>query len=214
MSVSIVVVDDHDIVRTGLRTILETDEELLVIGEANDGLSAIRTVQKLKPDILMLDLMMPRLNGLDVARNVQTVSPGTRVIVLSMHSNEAYVLDALKIGIAGYVLKDSSTDEILKAIHSVIEGNRYLSPPISETIIESYVQRIRESSMDSYETLTDRERDVFTLAAEGHGNPEIAHLLSISSRTVETHRSNIMRKLGLKTQTDLIRYALRRGVIE
>lgn len=214
MSVSIVVVDDHDIVRTGLRTILETDEELLVIGEANDGLSAIRTVQKLKPDILMLDLMMPRLNGLDVARNVQTVSPGTRVIVLSMHSNEAYVLDALKIGIAGYVLKDSSTDEILKAIHSVIEGNRYLSPPISETIIESYVQRIRESSMDSYETLTDRERDVFTLAAEGHGNPEIAQLLSISSRTVETHRSNIMRKLGLKTQTDLIRYALRRGVIE
>ncbi len=214
MSVSIVVVDDHDIVRTGLRTILETDEELLVIGEANDGLSAIRTVQKLKPDILMLDLMMPRLNGLDVARNVQTVSPGTRVIVLSMHSNEAYVLDALKIGIAGYVLKDSSTDEILKAIHSVIEGNRYLSPPISETIIESYVQRIRESSLDSYETLTDRERDVFTLAAEGHGNPEIAHLLSISSRTVETHRSNIMRKLGLKTQTDLIRYALRRGVIE
>ena len=131
-----------------------------------------------------------------------------------MHSNEAYVLDALKIGVRGYVLKDKSTDEILEAIHCVLQGERYLSPDISEIVIESYIQRIKESKLDSYETLTDREREVFTLVAEGYANPEIATLLSISSRTVETHRANLMRKLGLKTQTDLIRCAMRRGIIE
>lgn len=214
MTVSIVVVDDHEIVRTGLRTVLETEEGFQVVGEARDGLEALQIIRDLKPDILLLDLVLPKLNGLDVARSLHSISPDTKVIILSIHSNEAYVLNALKIGIKGYVLKDTSTVEIREAIYCVLNGERYLSSPISERVIESYVQMIKESSMDSYDTLTDREREVFTLSAEGHGNPEIAQFLSISSRTVETHRSNIMRKLGLKTQTDLVRYAMRRGIIE
>jgi two-component system, NarL family, response regulator NreC len=214
MSITIVLVDDHDIVRAGLRTILETEKDFQVVGEASDGQAALQIVEQLKPDILLLDLVLPKLNGLDVARSVHNISPGTQVIVLSMHSNEAYVVDALKIGVAGYVLKDKATEEILEAIRYVLEGERYLSPPISGRVIEAYIQRIQESSMDSYETLSDREREVFTLAAEGHSNPEIAQMLSISPRTVETHRSNIMRKLGLRTQTDLIRYAIQRGIIQ
>lgn len=214
MTIKIVLVDDHQIVRIGLRTILESDDDFKIVGEASDGLAGLQIVQELKPDILLLDLVLPRLNGLDVARNVLHILPDVRVIVLSMHSNEAYVLDALKIGVRGYVLKDKSTDEILEAIHCVLQGERYLSPDISEIVIESYIQRIKESKLDSYETLTDREREVFTLVAEGYANPEIATLLSISSRTVETHRANLMRKLGLKTQTDLIRCAMRRGIIE
>jgi two-component system, NarL family, response regulator NreC len=214
MSVTIVLVDDHDIVRAGLRSILEAEKDFQIVGEASDGQAALQIVQHLKPDILLLDLVLPKLNGLDVARSVHNISPGTQVIVLSMHSNEAYVVDALKIGVAGYVLKDKATEEILEAIRYVLEGERYLSPPISGRVIESYIQRIQESSMDSYETLSDREREVFTLAAEGHSNPEIAQMLSISPRTVETHRSNVMRKLGLRTQTDLIRYAIQRGIIQ
>jgi two-component system, NarL family, response regulator NreC len=214
MSITIVLVDDHDIVRAGLRAILDTEKDFQIVGEASDGQTALQIVQHLKPDILLLDLVLPKLNGLDVARSVHNISPGTQVIVLSMHSNEAYVVDALKIGVAGYVLKDKATEEILEAIRYVLEGERYLSPPISGRVIESYIQRIQESSMDSYETLSDREREVFTLAAEGHSNPEIAQMLSISPRTVETHRSNVMRKLGLRTQTDLIRYALQRGIIQ
>jgi two-component system, NarL family, response regulator NreC len=214
MSITIVLVDDHDIVRAGLRAILETEKDFQVVGEASDGQAALQIVEQLKPDILLLDLVLPKLNGLDVARSVHNISPGTQVIVLSMHSNEAYVVDALKIGVAGYVLKDKATEEILEAIRYVLEGERYLSPPISGRVIEAYIQRIQESSMDSYETLSDREREVFTLAAEGHSNPEIAQMLSISPRTVETHRSNIMRKLGLRTQTDLIRYAIQRGIIQ
>jgi two-component system, NarL family, response regulator NreC len=214
MSITIVLVDDHDIVRAGLRAILDTEKDFQIVGEASDGQTALQIVQHLKPDILLLDLVLPKLNGLDVARSVHNISPGTQVIVLSMHSNEAYVVDALKIGVAGYVLKDKATEEILEAIRYVLEGERYLSPPISGRVIESYIQRIQESSMDSYETLSDREREVFTLAAEGHSNPEIAQMLSISPRTVETHRSNVMRKLGLRTQTDLIRYAIQRGIIQ
>jgi two-component system, NarL family, response regulator NreC len=214
MSITIVLVDDHDIVRAGLRAILDTEKDFQIVGEASDGQTALQIVQHLKPDILILDLVLPKLNGLDVARSVHNLSPDTQVIVLSMHSNEAYVVDALKIGVAGYVLKDKATEEILEAIHYVVEGERYLSPPISGRVIEAYIQRIQESSMDSYETLSDREREVFTLAAEGNSNPEIAQMLSISPRTVETHRSNVMRKLGLRTQTDLIRYALQRGIIQ
>jgi DNA-binding NarL/FixJ family response regulator len=157
--------------------------------------------------------MMPGLGGLEVTLQVGKRSPQTHVIILSMHADEAYVLEALRNGAAGYVLKESSADELVQAVREVVAGRRFLSSPLSERAIDAYVSKAQEVVLDRYETLTAREREVLHLAAEGHTNAEIADRLSISSRTVETHRANMMRKLALRSQTDLIRYALRRGII-
>ena len=209
----IVLADDHPVVRHGVRSLLQTDADLAVIGEASDGIETVQMVEKLLPDVLVVDLMIPGLNGLEITRQVRQRSPGTRVIILSMHANEPYVLEALKNGASGYVLKDSSGTDLIQAIRTVAAGQRYLSPPLSERAVEAYMMKSQESSYDAYEGLTDREREVLQLAAEGLSNPDIAGRLSISPRTVETHRANLMRKLGLKTQTDLIRYALKRGIL-
>jgi two-component system, NarL family, response regulator NreC len=214
MTVSIVLADDHQIVRKGLRALLEAEADFRIIGEASAGPETAQMVEKLTPDILVLDLMMPGLNGLEVALRVRQQSPNTRVIVLSMHANEAYVLRALKNGASGYVLKNAGMAEIIQAIRQVIAGQRYLSPPLSEHAINAYIEKARVTAMDAYETLTDREREVLQLAAEGLGNNEIAARLSVSPRTVETHRAHLMSKLSLRTQTDLIRYALQHGLIE
>jgi DNA-binding NarL/FixJ family response regulator len=163
--------------------------------------------------VIVLDLMMPGLNGLEATRQIGARSPQTRIVILSMHANEAYVLEALKNGASGYVLKDSSAAELVRAVREVMAGRRYLSPPLSERAIETYVQKALEAARDVYETLTNREREVLHLAAEGSSNAEIAVRLSLSARTVETHRAHMMHKLGLRTQTDLIRYALQRGII-
>lgn len=214
MSVTtIVLADDHHVVRQGLRALLEAKPDFSVVGEAGDGLQAIHLVEDLQPDILLIDLMMPGLNGLEVARQVGQRVFQTSVIVLSMHANEAYVLEALRSGAAGYVLKGASADELIRAVREVAAGRRYLSSTLSERAIEVYMQKADAASLDSYETLTTREREVLHLAAEGYSNPEIGEKLSISSRTAETHRSNMMRKLGLRSQTDLIRYALQRGLL-
>ena len=157
--------------------------------------------------------MMPGLNGLEVTRQVSQRAPQTRIIILSMHANEAYVLEALRNGASAYVLKDSRADDLVYAVREVMEGRRYLSPPLSERAINSYIRQANESTLDPYETLTNREREVLNLAAQGCNATEIAQKLSISGRTAETHRANLMRKLDLHTQTDLIRYALRRGII-
>lgn len=210
---TIVLADDHQIVRQGLRALLESEPDFQLLGEAGDGLEAVQLIERLRPQVLVLDLMMPGLNGLEVTRQVTKRSPETRVIILSMHSDQAYVLEALRNGAAGYVLKDSSTDDLIQAVHEVIAGRRYLSPPLSERAIEVYIEAAKETVLDRYETLTTREREVLQLAAEGNTNVEIAARLSISPRTAETHRSNLMRKLDLHGQTDLIRYALRRGII-
>jgi DNA-binding NarL/FixJ family response regulator len=196
-----------------LRALLEAEPDFLVVGDAGDGVIAAQQVERLKPDVLLVDVMMPGLSGLEVARQVMQRSPHTRVIVLSMHANEAYVLEALRNGAAGYVLKDSSTSELLQAVRTVACGRRYLSPPLSERAIEAYAQKAAPAPRDIYETLTTREREVLYMAAEGYSSSEIAARLAISPRTAETHRTHLMRKLGLHTQTDLIRYALRRGVI-
>jgi len=210
---TIVLADDHHVVRQGLRGLLEAEPDFSVVGETGDGLEVAQLVERLQPDVLLLDLMMPGLNGLEVTRRLSQRSLQTRVVILSMYANEAYVLEALRAGAAAYVLKESTSAELVRAIREAIAGRRYLSPPLSERAIETYVQKAKEAMLDPYETLTNREREVLHLAAEGHTNAKIAARLFISRRTVETHRTNLMRKLGLRTQTDLIRYALQRGIL-
>ncbi|GAB4541049.1 MAG: response regulator transcription factor [Anaerolineae bacterium] len=211
--ISIVLADDHQVVRQGLRALLETEADFHLIGEAGDGLETVQLVERLKPDVLIVDLMMPGLNGLEITRQVTQRASPTRVVILSMHANEAYVLEALRNGAGAYVLKDSSAADLVQAVRQVVAGRHYLSPPLSERAIETYLHKASPAAQDPYETLTAREREVLHLAAEGYTNAEIAERLSISPRTAETHRANMMRKLDLRTQTDLIRYALRRGIL-
>ena len=210
---TVVLADDHLIFRQGLRALLAQESDLQVIGEAGDGVAAIQLVERLQPDVLVLDLTMPGLNGHEVAHQVSQQVPSTRIVVLSMHENEAYVLQALKCGAAGYVLKGSGMTELVQAIREVAQGRHYLSPPLSERAIELYMQKAQETPLDLYETLTPRERQVLHLAAQSLNNAEIGDRLSLSSRTAESYRANAMRKLGLRNQTDLIRYALRRGIV-
>lgn len=210
---AIVLADDHHLVRQALRTLLAAEPDLQVVGEAGDGLEATQVVERLKPDVLVVDLFMPGLGGLEVTREVVRRSPQTRVVILSMYSNEAYVLEAFRNGASGYVLKDSTSADLVQAVRDAVAGRRYLSPPLSQRAIDAYAERSKEAAADAYETLTTREREVLHLAAEGYSNPEIAARLSISPRTAETHRANLMRKLGLHSQTDLVRYAIRRGIL-
>ena len=210
---TIVIADDHQVVRQGLRALLDAEPDFTVVGEEGDGLRVVELIERLKPDVLLLDLMMPGLNGLEVTRLVRKRSAQTHVVVLSMHANEAYVLEALRNGAGAYVLKGSSATNLIQAIREVAAGRRYLSPPLSDRAIEAYTQRTTTTALDLYDTLTTREREVLQLAAEGHSNARMASRLSISPRTAETHRSNLMRKLGLRTQTDLVRYALSRGIV-
>lgn len=210
---SIVLADDHHIVRQGLRTLLEAEREFTVVGETADGLKVADLVEQLRPDVLILDLMMPGLNGLEIARQVSQRTPKTRIIILSMHANEAYVLEALRNGAAGYVLKDANPADMVQAVREVTAGRHYLSRPLSERAIQTYAQKAEAAPLDLYETLTTREREVMQLAAESYSSTEIAARLGISPRTAETHRANLMRKLGLQNQTDLIRYAIRRGLL-
>lgn len=211
---TIVLADDHHVVRQGLRALLETEPDFTLVGEAGDGLEAVRVTERVKPNVLIADLMMPGINGLEVTRQVSERTPQTRVLVLSMHANDAYVLEALKNGASGYLLKNSAASDLIRAVREVSAGHRHLSPAISERAIELLVQKTQASTLDVFETLTTREREVLQLAAEGHPNTEIAERLFISSRTVETHRANLMRKLGLENHTDLILYAVRRGIIQ
>jgi len=213
VSVTILLVDDHQLLRQGLRALLEVEPDIQVVGEAGDGLQGIQLVERLRPNVLVLDLMMPGVNGLEVTRQVSRRFPETRIIVLSMHANEAYVLEALRNGAVGYILKETGINDLVHAVREAIAGRRYLSPPLSARAIDSYVQKTEAAALDPYETLTTREREVLQLAAQGMTNAEIAGHLSISPRTAETHRANVMRKMGLNTQIDLIRFALKRGIL-
>jgi DNA-binding NarL/FixJ family response regulator len=212
-TVTIVLADDHQVVRQGLKALLQAERDFSVIGEAADGLQAIEAVERLAPDVLVLDLMMPGLGGLDVARRVSRHDPKTRIVVLSMHASEAYVLEALRCGASAYVVKDASAANLVDAVREVTAGRRYLSPPLTEKAIEAYVKRTKSGRVDAYEGLTTREREVLHLAAEGLSGAAIGKRLGISLRTAETHRANAMRKLGLHSRVELVRYAVARGLI-
>lgn len=211
--IQILLADDHALVRQGLRFLLEAEEKFKVVGEAGDGLETIDLVRKLKPDVVVLDVMMPNLNGLEAARQLSKQFSHTKIIILSMYDDEGFVLEALGNGASGYVLKDSTSKDLVLAIHEVIAGRRYLSPPLSDRAIAAYQQIARAGTFDKYDTLTTREREVLQLTVEGNTNSEIAQKLGISVRTAETHRSNLMNKLDIHSQADLIRYAIRRGII-
>jgi two-component system, NarL family, response regulator NreC len=211
--ISIILADDHHIVRQGVKALLENEKDFAVVGEASDGISVLTITGRLKPDILVLDLMMPGLNGLEITRRVAKVSPATRVIILSMYMNEPYVIEALRNGAYGYILKESNIADLIRAIREVVAGRHYLSPPLSERAIDAYLEKTKGASLDLYDTLTTREKEVFQLSVDGHGNAEIASRLYISTRTAETHKANMMRKLSLHTQTDLIKYALKRRML-
>jgi DNA-binding NarL/FixJ family response regulator len=209
----VVLADDHQVVREGLRLLLEAQPDLCVVGEAADGLEAAELVERLKPDVLVVDLIMPGLGGLDVAREAKRRAPKTRIVLLSMHSSDSFVLQALKNGASAYVLKDSSAAELVQAIRTVLAGGRYLSPPLSQKAIDDYVKRAESTEVDVYETLTSREREVLHLAAEGLGNTAIGARLGISPRTAETHRAHLMDKLGLRSTAALVVYALDHGLV-
>ena len=213
MAVTILLADDHPIVRQGLRHLLEAEPDLKIVGEASDGLQAVQLTEKFMPNVLIVDIMMPGLNGLEVLRQVRDRSPATCSVVLSMQSADAYVVEALKAGALGYVLKETGPSELVNAVQQVIEGKRYLSPRLSERLIDVLLQKTEEVTRDPYETLTNREREILQMAAEGLTSSAIAKRLSISPRTAELHRGRMMDKLGLNNQTELIRYALRRGIL-
>lgn len=211
--ITIVLAEDHHIVRQGLRSMLSAEKRFRLLGEAADGLAALELVAKHKPGVLVLDLMLPRMHGLEVVRRVRDEHSATRILVLSMNSEEPYVAEALRSGALGYVLKDCATSNLADAIRAVAVGKRYLSPALAERAIDALFQEPGRLGLDPYDTLTERERLVLQLAAEGLGNPEVAEKLFISPRTAESHRANLMRKLSLRSQTDLVRYAIRKKII-
>lgn len=213
MIVTLLLADDHPIVRQGLKHLLEAESNLKVVGEASSGLQAVQLTEKIKPRVLIVDIMMPELNGLEVLKQVKERSPSTCCIVLSMQSADVYVVEALKAGALGYVLKETGPSELVQAVQQVIQGRRYLSPRISERLIDVLIETNHKPPSDPYQTLTNREREVLQMAAEGLSSAEIARRLSISPRTAELHRGRMMHKLGLRSQTDLIRYAFKRGIL-
>jgi DNA-binding NarL/FixJ family response regulator len=212
--ITAILVDDHPIVRQGLRALLEGQDGCRVVGEAADGLTAIDLIATLRPDVVILDLQLPDLHGLEVARRAREQSPDSKLIVLSMHGDEPFVLEALRHGVSGYVLKGAATSDLIAAVDAVMAGKRFLSAPLSERAIDAYARRAEEAErpLDRYELLTSREREVLQLAAQGMTHAQIGERLAISPRTAETHRANLLRKLGLHSQTDLVRFAVNRGL--
>jgi DNA-binding NarL/FixJ family response regulator len=210
---TIVLADDHPIVREGLRTVLEREPDLAVVGEASDGIETLELVERLKPALLILDVRMPGKSGLEVAREIAQSSPQTRVLVLSMYAAEGYVMEALASGVAGYILKETDTGNLIPAIRQILGGRRYLSPAVNDHVIDVYVQKTHGGTVDPFDTLTVRERQVLRLLVEGCTNADISQRLSISVRTAEHHRANLMRKLRLKSSAEVIALGKSRGVV-
>jgi DNA-binding NarL/FixJ family response regulator len=210
----VLIADDHPLIRSGLRALLGREKEFEVVGEAADGYQALELVEQLKPDVVMLDISMPRLNGIDVAKKISETTPSTRVIIVSIHSDEGYVLRALKAGAKGYLLKASPEGDILNAVRAVAAGQAYLSPEMSRLLVEEYVREMRCRGVeDSYDLLSIREKEILQLLASGTSNRQIADMIHVSVATVETHRTNIFQKLGIHSLPELILYAVRKGLL-
>jgi two-component system, NarL family, response regulator NreC len=211
--INIILADDHQVVRKGLKALLSIEPDFNIIAEAGDGLETVRLVEQLQPDVLILDLMMSGINGLEVTRQLTKKDFKTGIVILSMHSNEAYVLEALRSGAKAYIIKESPPEELVHAIREVVSGRRYLGPPLTERAIDAYTQRAEVKSVDPYAQLTTREREILQLSSEGSTNAEIATRLFISPRTVETHRTNLMRKLNLHNHNQLIQFAIQHDIL-
>ena len=211
--IRIVIAEDHKIVRQGFRAILNAAANMSVTGETGDGSEAVRLVEELEPDVLIVDLSLPGLDGIEVTRQVRQRIPATRVIVLSMHADDGYVVAALRSGARGYVLKEAGADELIAAVERVMDGRQYLSRALPVEEIRRLLEKPSTKAADRYDTLSAREREVLQLIAEGYTSPDIAEKIFISPRTADTHRSNIIAKLGLGSVSDLIRFAVERGLI-
>ena len=212
MPYRILLADDHKIIRDGLRSLLEKETDMVVAGDAENGRKALQLTRKLNPDVVIMDVSMPDLNGMDAARQILGEHPGVKVVALSMHSEKQYVEGMLKAGVSGYLLKDTAFEELVKAIRVVCSGKKYLSPDITDIVLQDYLHPAATTDDQPAISLTTREREVLQLIAEGRATREIADKLHISVKTVETHRKNIMEKLGLRTVAELTKYAVREGI--
>lgn len=210
----VLLADDHSIVRRGMRSLLETESSIEVVAEAADGLEALRLCEEHHPDLLILDVAMPKLNGIDVAARAQKMQPPPLAIMLSMHLDESYVMRALNAGARGYLLKDATDEDLLPAIRAIAAGKSFFSPAVSGVLAEEYMQQLQERGLtDSYDLLTDREREVLQLLAEGRANKEVAALLDVGLSTIETHRANLMQKLNLHSSAEIVLYAVRKRLV-
>ncbi|MBI4776757.1 MAG: response regulator transcription factor [Deltaproteobacteria bacterium] len=214
-TITIIVADDHTIVRQGLSTMLEMEPGFKVIGQASNGLESVNMVERLQPDIVIMDIAMPILNGIDATRRIKQISPETKVIILSMHSHDRFINELFRIGASGYLLKNSTGPDVIKAIHAALDGGTYLSPSISRRVIEDYVTLKKQSREEElYGELSNREREVFQMIAEGRSTKEISEILCLSPNTVKTHRSNIMEKLQVDSIPKLILFAKKLKIVD
>lgn len=212
--VRILLADDHSIVRRGLRSALEEEPGYQVVGEAANGREAVRLAEQLTPDVAIMDIGMPQLNGIEATSQILKVSPQTKVVILSMHSDETYILRALTAGAKAYLLKDTAENDVLAGVRAVLQGKAYFSPAIAQTLLEDYIGYLRRRGLDdTYDLLTEREREVLQLLAEGKSNKEVANLLHVGLSTVETHRTNLMQKLNLHSTAEIVLYAVRKRII-
>ena len=213
--IRVLIADDHKIVRQGIRKLLEAEPDLEVVGEALDGREVVKKASQLKPDLVLIDIAMPNLNGLEATRQIKKALPKVKVLILTMHKNEEYVLQSLQAGASGYLLKDAAVEDLVFAIRSVHRLDSFLSPAVSKTVIGAYLSKNKsKKKLSAFEVLTDREREILQLIAEGHTNQQVADTLFISVKTVEAHRSNIMRKLDIHDITELVKYAIKKGIID